>query len=440
MVTTRNNPPAVEGGEVPDPVAGGGGQNPNPNPVTKFSLTPGKAIQGILDYESKEGKSYFNKATSKLEDDELYDCSANGFFQFMKSLETHADEYGWNEDLLQIPTANGATSTYSLLTDYGRISLGRVKAHATSYIDTATRKAQDDRLLYECLLNSLSIAGKSKINLHQTSYTIGQGPNPSGIVFLKILIQESYLDSNATTGMIRTKLSNLDVYMAQVGNDIKKFNSYVTTMTKALAARGETSNDLLTNLFKGYAACSDKTFVKYIGDKQTDWEEGTTTTPAQLMDYAETKFKILKTKEVWEAPSAEEEQLLALETRFAELKKKLKRKNDDGKKVSFDTDKKRNLGKQSDKRPEKPAWLKQNKSPPDADLKKTREWNKAHYSWCCVATGGKCGGKWRVHKPSECKGSARDLMKGGKGRKTDKVVINDAIHEVQDLEGGYHSN
>jgi hypothetical protein len=35
----------------------------------------------------------------------------------------------------------------------------------------------------------------------------------------------------------------------------------------SLAARGEMMQDLLTNIFKGYQAATDKTFVKYIGRK-----------------------------------------------------------------------------------------------------------------------------------------------------------------------------
>ena len=29
-----------------------------------------------------------------------------------------------------------------------------------------------------------------------------------------------------------------------------------------------------------------------------------------------------------------------------------------------------------------------------------------NWHFCCQENGGKCGGKWRVHKPSECKGTA----------------------------------
>jgi hypothetical protein len=52
------------------------------------------------------------------------------------------------------------------------------------------------------------------------------------------------------------------------GSDITKLNGYVRLLIDSLAARGEASNDLLTNWFKGHEAAPDKTFVDYIGCKQ----------------------------------------------------------------------------------------------------------------------------------------------------------------------------
>jgi len=84
--------------------------------------------------------------------------------------------------------------------------------------------------------------------------------------------------------MIRTKLSNLDEYLIETNNDILKFNNHVRMLIDSLTARGETTQDLLTNLFRAYAACSDSTFVKYVADIQTKWEDGEDLTPEKLMD------------------------------------------------------------------------------------------------------------------------------------------------------------
>ena len=73
---------------------GGGNQNPpagnqpaQPRPLIVFSLTPGGANSGILDYSLKAGYYHYKGATEKLEE-ELYDCTPDGFYQFIQSLKT----------------------------------------------------------------------------------------------------------------------------------------------------------------------------------------------------------------------------------------------------------------------------------------------------------------------------------------------------------------
>ena len=113
--------------------------------------------------------------------------------------------------------------------------------------------------------------------------------------------------------MIRTKLTNLDEYLGEVENDIVHFNHYVQMLIDSLTARGETIQDLITNLFKAYAAFSDSVFVRYISDIQTKWEEGEDIDSNKLMQRAADKYKIMKTKEVYNTPSVEQEKLVALQ-------------------------------------------------------------------------------------------------------------------------------
>jgi len=49
----------------------------------------------------------------------------------------------------------------------------------------------------------------------------------------------------------------LDLYILSIECDITKFNAYVKDLIDSLMARGEMTNDLLTNLFKAYKAVSD---------------------------------------------------------------------------------------------------------------------------------------------------------------------------------------
>ena len=126
----------------------------------------------------------------------------------------------------------------------------------------------------------------SKVNIHDEEYMLGKPKTPSALCFFKILIRESYLDSNATSTMIRTKLATLDEHLAEVGNNISKFNDEVKVLVSSLNARGETTHDLQTNLFKAYATCSDRVFVRYIADNQTKYDDGEDITANQLMEKA----------------------------------------------------------------------------------------------------------------------------------------------------------
>ena len=72
--------------------------------------------------------------------------------------------------------------------------------------------------------------------------------------------------------VIRRQLSSLDTYINAIGCDITRFNVYVQNLLEGLVSRGETTNDFLSNLFKGYQAVFEHTFVKYINRKQEEYE------------------------------------------------------------------------------------------------------------------------------------------------------------------------
>ena len=75
-------------------------------------------------------------------------------------------------------------------------------------VSTQTRVYQDDHMLYDCIINSLSVQGKVKLKAQEIYYMINY--LPSGMCLFKMLVRESYLDYNDTSGMVCTHLSNLD--------------------------------------------------------------------------------------------------------------------------------------------------------------------------------------------------------------------------------------
>ena len=58
-------------------------------------------------------------------------------------------------------------------------------------------------------MNSLSMDGMAKLNIHDRQYILGDPPSEAGLSLLKVLIQESHLDSNATSSIIKETLPQL---------------------------------------------------------------------------------------------------------------------------------------------------------------------------------------------------------------------------------------
>ena len=266
------------------------------------------------------------------------------------------------------------------------------------------------------------------------------GALSSGNLLLKIIVRESHLDTNATTASIRKKLSSLDVYILTIGCDITHFNGYVRLLIDSLAARGETMQDLLANLFKGYQAASDKVFVSYIGRKLEKYEEGEDITSETLMQLGDNKYKLLKEGGLWNAPSDEEEKILALQTEVKKLQKNLTKKSDPKKtekNLVIDKSKKRTKLK-------KPSWF--FKEPQDDELKKPKFWNNRNWYWCSPSTGGKCNGIYRAHKPSDCEGKAHVFTSNKKRKpvsskddKDRKLKLSKAYEATKEVSSGEDS-
>ena len=89
----------------------------------------------------------------------------------------------------------------------------------------------------------------------------------------------------------------------------------------ALEARGNTTSDLLVNLFRGYKSASDETFRKYICDREDDYNDGTlmNLTPEKLMSLAVNKYRTLVDDSAWNQESAQQKQIVALNAQIQNL-------------------------------------------------------------------------------------------------------------------------
>ena len=287
----------------------------------QFFLNPSSAMVGVLDFSEIENRKYYHKAIKKLDSEELFDCSPENMHHFLKLLEYRANEHGWDSyisGVLWIPEdVNDPNSELRYIpNEYGRVTIEQITAFEKSYLGTEQRVAQDSYMLFNCLMNSLSKEARMKIEAWESEYIIENNAGTtshSGNLLLKVIIRESHLDTNATTQSIRMKLSNLDDHMLKISSNVTQFNGYVKLLIRSLLARGQRSEALLTHLFKGYLAASDKNFVKYINDKKDRYEEGEEMDADKLMQLADNKYRLLKERDEWDAPSAEEEKIMALQ-------------------------------------------------------------------------------------------------------------------------------
>jgi len=351
-----------------------------------FSLTPARANpDAYLDYTTSSASKIFKQASASL--DYKFDCEESSVQTFIETLRDRSTSSGWDSNQANIIDINGT----NLMDEYGLLTLDQIRTHVITYIETQTRTAQNSYQMYLSIISSLTDEGRAKLLTRSNDYTVNG--IQSGPLLFKVLMTITTVDTRATITFIRTNMSNLDSYMSTVKGDIIKFNQYVRKLRNDLSARGETSNDLLINLFKGYLACTDRQFILYIRQKKDIYDEGGAVTIDTLMNDAQNKYKNLVLEQQWNSMSPEEEKLIALTARFEELRdKNLKlSKNMSGKPKSFSNVKPKNNSKK--KQDKSYAWK---KVPPKSGQSKIMKRDSKTYYWCPEHLA------WCVHKPSEC--------------------------------------
>ena len=110
----------------------------------------------------------------------------------------------------------------------------------------------------------------------------------------KIVVEESYVHTHATTMAICQKLSNLGEYLKSIGHNITKLNLHAKLLLRQLAARKETTNYLIANLFKAYVISSDPSFCKYMKKKMETYEDDQKMTADNIMKFATNKYELMQ--------------------------------------------------------------------------------------------------------------------------------------------------
>jgi hypothetical protein len=224
------------------------------NRPVAFALTPALANREVLDYNDPANTKLFKAATEKLSIE--FDCNSEILPLFLAQLRDRTAAYDWLA-LLLIPKDGNEGMTKDLIKSNGELSYKDIKSHSESYVNSETRSAQDSVILYHYIMASLTEAGQKKVRSRGLTYPFMSGDKGVGTLLLKVGFMVAHVDTRATVTQVRTKLSSLDKTMKDMDSEIEKFNDHVLTLATKLQSRGEATQDLLVNLFKGYKACKD---------------------------------------------------------------------------------------------------------------------------------------------------------------------------------------
>ena len=382
--------------EPPANVAVGGTGAGTADDDVPFALTPALVnMTHPIDFSTSEGAKLNKTAVSALPF--MFDVESGSINTFNEILMDRCITCGWNHEQADILTVPVDGESRNLIEDYGNISIDEIRTHCQGYVLNRTRQAQHQFQMYQCLMASLTDKGRLKIVSEADMYTVNN--TKCGPLLFKFLMSKAVIDSRATVSHIRENLASLDTYMIKVQSNITLFNDYVKSQITNLKARGEKSEDLLTNLWKAYFVASDKNFVRYIEGKKDAYDEGENIDRDNLMTLAENKYKALVVEEKWNSLSEEQNQILSLTAEVKKLKEtRLQlgnkgKKSDKKKENKSDTtnenqDSKHNKKKKNsnERFKEKWAWKKVAPKPGGSDMKTFNEtkyyWCKGHKLWC----------------------------------------------------------
>jgi hypothetical protein len=127
----------------------------------------------------------------------MYTLESGNVNQANEALMQRASESAWHAtgaDILNIPDSNGARRNAIL--EYGLLSAQDIRDQASTYHTLQTCQAQNGVQMGQCLLKSMTEAGKLKIMKESDAYYVDG--ILSGPLLLKLILKKAIIDSRAT--------------------------------------------------------------------------------------------------------------------------------------------------------------------------------------------------------------------------------------------------
>ncbi len=258
------------------------------------------------------------------------------------ALKNAADERCWREIcLVPISTGNGTpTLIHDLLIQPGKISLKDLTDYCSLiWAGTSSDELQKQiklNMMGVCLLNSVSEPVSQRLDTDKEKWFFKARGGKDGLIIFKLLMQYSLQTTCYGSETTRDKLHSLHVKAFE--NNIEQMLLHRKTLLDDIQVQGQVFHDDLFRAFKCLETVQyPVTFIHYIEDKKTEWEEGSDLTVAALCKFVEMKFRHLSEADKWVSSSIvpsqhyqekEDSKFIALVAAVKELAKSVSKSGD----------------------------------------------------------------------------------------------------------------
>ena len=296
-----------------------------PARTTSFHLSPAQSdLDNLLDLTSRAGRSIYEETLRG--ESSKYDLSKSGLVPFIDSIAKAADRLGCASGRTSVChyTPSDTAAAVNIIREYGKLTNERVKdlcQDITSGANKDTRKAQNNSLILNYTLNSLTKDGKKSIMVYQAEFTV-DGIQCFGLLW-KLIVSFPSIDNKSTARNLRTEIRAMPKEITSM--KIPPWNEKFTSLcVQLLERRGpdatslEPMDDTVDIILRAYCASGDYRFDEYWVQKRREIEdnEGSLATADWKTILAKGMEKYNNYKEDWGQLSQQHQNFLALQAKY----------------------------------------------------------------------------------------------------------------------------
>ncbi len=398
---------------------GGGGRSSNKtrsrNKKKKFRKTPYHREQTqILDYDDKKDKAVFDRATTSLyaSPEDRFNLVPHKASSFLDKITERCNQCGINVIEVEVYTGSGRkkiAQTLNMCIVHTSMSMDDIRDFVDTFVGTESRDTQEDIMLCHMVKNSITEEAYTILALERSIYTLEdpQGEeHTSGLIFLKLCLDNSAVSTSFDPETIRGQLSKAPEKFASLQYNVKELNSWIKENMLHLKSHGQTSTDVLSHLWATYKSSNDPEFVTYInGIEDQVRDDDLEINYGGLMKKAQSKTeRLMSSRNLNNISKTEDDGIQALQTEVVqdlkseveELKAELQALQTDIPNWRSGSNDRTNNA--NNKKPRRkylpPSELKDEPKPSDPNKKITIK--NFHYQWCDTH-------KWCSHVSKDCR-------------------------------------